>query len=170
MVDHVSLRVQDIGRAKGFYRSALAALGYEVVMEFPDAIGMGEKGKPDLWLMQTGQPINPGHIALRCTRAQVDAFHAAALAAGASDNGPPGPRPDYHAHYYASFVRDPEGNNIEAVCHDDPTARPVVAAKAKAKPPAKVKAKVSAKAKPKAAKKPAKKSAAKAKPTKKRRR
>ena len=163
MLDHVSIRVQDIGRSLGFYKPALAAIGYEVIMEYPGAVGLGHGGKPDFWVMQTDQPVNPGHVALAATRAQVDAFHAAALANGGTDNGPPGLRSDYHPHYYASFARDPDGNNIECVCHVDPAApAPRLAAKA-ARPKASAKAKPKAKARKPPAKKaaPAKKKSAK---------
>jgi len=167
MIDHVSVRVQDIGRLVDFYRAALAPIGYEVKMEYPGAVGMGAE-MPDLWLMQTDQPLNPTHLALSSpTRDRIDAFYAAALAAGGVDNGPPGLRVDYHPTYYAAYVRDPEGNNIEVVCHAVPgapkPARPAGKAKAKARRPAK-------KSKKTAAKKPAKKSAKKpAKKSKKRR-
>jgi catechol 2,3-dioxygenase-like lactoylglutathione lyase family enzyme len=169
MIDHVSLRVQDYPRALAFYRAALAPIGYDVVMEFPNAAGLGAAGKPDFWIMPTDQPPHPTHLAFTSDRARVDAFHGAALAAGGTDNGGPGVRGDYHPHYYAAFVRDPEGNNIEVVCHDDPEARPAPAkprdmkasarrpAKAAGKKPAKKKtpAKKSVKAKP--ARRPAKK-------------
>jgi catechol 2,3-dioxygenase-like lactoylglutathione lyase family enzyme len=174
MLDHISLRVQDHSRAVAFYRAALAPLGYRVLMEFQGAAGLGA-GMPDFWLMATEQPLNPTHLAFSADRATVDAFHAAALTAGGTDNGQPGLRADYHPHYYAAFVRDPEGNNVEVVCHADPEAKPapVKAAarksarkvvktkpKAKAAPKAKVKPKAmanpKAKAKPKAkTKKPA---------------
>jgi catechol 2,3-dioxygenase-like lactoylglutathione lyase family enzyme len=147
MLDHVSLRVQDLDRALAFYKPALAAIGYQVLMEFPGTVGMGADGKPDLWLSQTDQPVSPIHIALSSTRPSVDAFHSAATAAGGSDNGPPGLRADYHPHYYAAFVRDPDGNNIEIVCHADPAAKVV----AKAKSRAVVKVKPKAKAAPKKA-------------------
>ena len=167
MLDHISLRVQDHSRAVAFYRAALAPLGYRVLMEYPGAAGLGAD-MPDFWLMTTEQPLNPTHIAFSADRATVDAFHAAALGAGGSDNGPPGLRADYHPHYYSAFVRDPEGNNVEVVCHVDPDARPapvrtaarksarkVVKAKPKARPKAKAKpnAKAKAKAKPAAKKK-----------------
>ena len=176
MLDHVSIRVQDIGRALGFYKPALAAIGYEVIMEYPGAVGLGHGGKPDFWVMQTDQPVNPGHVALSASRAQVDAFHAAALANGGTDNGSPGLRSDYHPHYYASFARDPDGNNIECVCHEDPATPKVSASAAKAARP-KAKAKVKAKArkpvakaaKKAAAKKPAPKKSAPKKSAKKRR-
>ena len=90
MLDHVSLRVQDFPRALAFYRAALAPIGYQVAMEFPGAAGLGERGKPDLWITLTDKPLLPTHIAFRTDRARVDAFHAAALAAGGIDNGPPG--------------------------------------------------------------------------------
>jgi catechol 2,3-dioxygenase-like lactoylglutathione lyase family enzyme len=168
MLDHISLRVQDHPRAVAFYRAALAPLGYQVMMEYPGATGLGA-GMPDFWLMATEQPLNPTHLAFSATREIVDAFHAAALAAGATDNGPPGLRLDYHPHYYSAFVHDPEGNNIEVVCHTDPTAKPApvkTAARKSAKKTVKAKPKAKAKAKPKAkpkAKAKAKKPAAKKK-------
>ena len=164
MLDHISLRVQDHSRAVAFYRAALAPLGYQVMMEYPGATGLGA-GMPDFWLMTTELPLNPTHIAFSADRESVDAFHAAALAAGGTDNGSPGLRADYHPHYYGAFVRDPEGNNVEVVCHEDPDARPApvkTVARKSAKRTAKktvkpkAKAKVKAKAKPKAkANKPA---------------
>jgi catechol 2,3-dioxygenase-like lactoylglutathione lyase family enzyme len=167
MIDHVSVRVQDFARLLDFYREALAPIGYQVLMEYPGAVGMGADGKPDLWLMQSEQTINPTHIALHAaTRDPIDAFYAAGIAAGGTDNGPPGLRLDYHPTYYAAFVRDPEGNNIEVVCHAAPgAAKPARAsAKSKAKPKKKV-AVAARKAKP-APKARAK--AVKAKPKKKR--
>jgi len=160
MIDHVSVRVSDFQNALAFYRAALAPLGYEVLMEYPGAAGLGEKGKPDFWLMQTPGPINPTHVAFHASRDVVDAFHAAALARGGVDNGPPGLRADYHPHYYAAFVRDPEGNNVEVVCHLPPGVSLVPKAKAGAKKPAKKSVKKVA------AKKPAVKAAAKGKPAK----
>jgi catechol 2,3-dioxygenase-like lactoylglutathione lyase family enzyme len=163
MIDHVSVRVQDFARLVDFYRAALAPIGYGVMMEYPGAVGLGAE-MPDLWLMQTDKPLNPTHVALGSkTREAIDAFHAAALAAGGTDNGPPGLRADYHPTYYAAFVRDPEGNNIEVVCHAAPgapkAARPKAKAR-KAKPARKTKA---------AARKPARKTKP-AKPAKKKRR
>jgi catechol 2,3-dioxygenase-like lactoylglutathione lyase family enzyme len=159
MIDHVSVRVSDFSRLLAFYREALAPIGYQVIMEFPGAVGLGADGKPDLWLMQTDQPVNPTHLALGTeSRDPIDAFYAAGLAAGGTDNGPPGLRLDYHPTYYAAYVRDPEGNNIEVVCHAPPgmpkAARPASKGKAKAKK--KAAAKKPAKAKKAAAKKPAK--------------
>lgn len=160
MLDHISLRVQDHSRAVAFYRAALAPLGYRVLMEFPGAAGLGA-GMPDFWLMATEHPLNPTHVAFSADRATVDAFHAAALAAGGTDNGPPGLRADYHPHYYGAFVRDPEGNNVEVVCHVDPDAEPAPVKTAARKA---VKAKPKAKVPPKAKAKPKAKAAAKAKP------
>jgi|tagenome__1003787_1003787.scaffolds.fasta_scaffold20789426_2 catechol 2,3-dioxygenase-like lactoylglutathione lyase family enzyme len=174
MLDHISLRVQDHSRAVAFYRAALAPLGYRVLMEYPGAAGLGA-GMPDFWLMTTEQPINPTHVAFSADRATVDAFHAAALAAGGSDNGPPGLRSDYHPHYYGAFVRDPEGNNVEVVCHADPDARPAPVKKAAGKSApraarAKPKAKVKTRAKAKASRKANAKPRAKAKPAAKKKR
>jgi catechol 2,3-dioxygenase-like lactoylglutathione lyase family enzyme len=117
MLDHVSLRVQDYARALAFYKAALAPIGYSVAMEFPGSAGLGEPGKTDLWITLTDRPLHPTHIAFRTDRARVDAFHAAALAAGGTDNGPPGVREHYTPTYYAAFVHDPDGNNVEAVYH-----------------------------------------------------
>jgi catechol 2,3-dioxygenase-like lactoylglutathione lyase family enzyme len=154
MIDHVGVRVQDFSRALAFYRAALGPIGYEVAMEYPGAAGLGEPGKPDLWIMTTDKPPHPTHLAFRTNRARVDAFHAAALAAGGLDNGPPGVRVDYHPHYYAAFVLDPEGNNIEVVCHEAPGSarKPAAARAASARRPAKK------------VKKPARKPAKRAKP------
>ena len=176
MIDHVSVRVQDFGRLLAFYREALAPIGYQVIMEYPGAVGLGADGKPDLWLMQTEQTINPTHIALSSpSRDGIDAFYTAGLGAGGSDNGPPGLRLDYHPTYYAAFVRDPEGNNIEVVCHTPPgapkAARPASKGKAKAKKTvaakksavAKKPAAKAKKAAKRAARKPAKKPAKKMK-------
>ena len=118
MIDHVSIYVTDPAAAAPLYAKALAPLGYELLMQFPDAtaphaIGFGEKGKPDLWLIK-GEPTQKQHVALRATsRSVIRAFYDAALAAGAKDNGPPGLR-DYHPGYYAAYLLDPDGNNIEA--------------------------------------------------------
>ena len=117
MIDHIGVRAQDFDRIVDFYRAALAPIGYRVLMEFPNTAGLGADGKPDLWISQTDKPGNPTHVALLGQRSQIDQFHAAALAAGGTDNGPPGLRADYHPNYYAAFVLDPEGNNVEVVCH-----------------------------------------------------
>jgi catechol 2,3-dioxygenase-like lactoylglutathione lyase family enzyme len=126
MIDHTGLQVSDPAKSRHFYEQALAPLGYQVTREIPTqftggaiVFGMGVPPKADFWVAQ-GTPNRPAlHIAFRAAdRAQVDAFYAAALAAGGTDNGAPGPRPHYHEHYYGAFVLDPDGHNIEAVCHD----------------------------------------------------
>lgn len=122
MIDHMSITVTDVARARDFYLAALAPTGYALVMQFPDAahpvaVGLGIGGKPDLWLA-SGAPGHQ-HIAIHAgTRKVVDAFHAAALAAGGRDNGAPGVRAQYHPSYYGAFVLDPDGHNLEVVCHE----------------------------------------------------
>ncbi len=117
MIDHISLRVTDIARAKTFYSAVLETLGYGPVMEFPDAVGYGPKGKPIFWLTKADK-AQPTHVAfVSPSRAAVGKFHAAALGAGGKDNGAPGLRPEYHASYYGAFVLDPDGHNVEAVNH-----------------------------------------------------
>jgi catechol 2,3-dioxygenase-like lactoylglutathione lyase family enzyme len=119
MFDHVGLNVKDYQASRTFYETSLAPLGWKVVMEWPDhgVVGFGPEGRPTFWLHQR-EPYGTGtHIAFPCDeRATVDAFHAAGLAAGGTDNGPPGLR-WYHENYYGAFVLDLDGNNIEAVCH-----------------------------------------------------
>ncbi len=121
MVDHVGFTVENWDAARLFYVAALAPLGMAVVMEWGESAGFGVAHKPEFWVGR-GPRMTPGmHIAFRAKdRATVDAFYAAAMAAGGVDNGPPGLRPQYHAAYYGAFVRDPDGHNIEAVCHDAP--------------------------------------------------
>lgn len=118
MIDHVGMAVTDYAKSKNFFAAALAPLGYSLLMEFGGSTaGFGAKGKPDFWI-SAGKPSGPIHVALVSRdRATVDAFHRAALAAGGRDNGGPGLRPQYHPTYYGAFVFDPDGNNIEAVCH-----------------------------------------------------
>jgi len=124
MLDHIGFSVSDYAHAKAFYEKALSPLGYVIVMEVQQdandakAAGFGIDGKPDFWIGGEGKLNKPVHIAFAARdRAAVDAFYKAALAAGGTDNGPPGLRPHYHASYYAAFVLDPDGHNIEAVCH-----------------------------------------------------
>jgi len=118
MIDHTGVTVSDLVKSKHFYRSALAPLGYEVLMEWDTFAGLGVKPKPDFWIGVGAPNKPPMHVAFRAdTRAQVDAFYKAAMAAGGRDNGPPGPRTVYHPNYYGAFVLDPDGHNIEAVCH-----------------------------------------------------
>lgn len=120
MLDHIGLYVNDIEKAKAFYVPALKPLGYELLREFPEwsVIGLGAGGVPDLWISQREASHNV-HIAISAPdTATVDAFHAAALAAGGSDNGAPGYRTEYAPGYYGAFITDPFGNNFEAVFHD----------------------------------------------------
>jgi catechol 2,3-dioxygenase-like lactoylglutathione lyase family enzyme len=118
MIDHLTLKVRDLATAKAFYAAALAPLGYEILMEHEGALGMGADKKPDLWLAQDPENTRPVHLAFVAqSRQAVQAFHAAALAAGGKDNGGPGLRPDYHPTYYAAFALDDNGHNIEAVIH-----------------------------------------------------
>jgi len=126
MIDHTGLEVSNAGKSREFYTKALAPLGYQLLMEIPKeytegvvVLGYGVAPKPDFWVAE-GIPNEPRiHMAFRAgNRKQVDEFYHAALAAGGKDNGPPGPRPEYHENYYGAFVLDPDGHNIEAVCHD----------------------------------------------------
>ena len=124
MIDHITFGVSDYARSTAFYDAALAPLGVRQLFKVPvedtggiDSVGYGDT-RPFFWI--AGQNATRGklHIALTArTRAEVDAFHAAALAAGGTDNGGPGVRPHYHPSYYGAFVLDPDGHNIEAVCH-----------------------------------------------------
>jgi catechol 2,3-dioxygenase-like lactoylglutathione lyase family enzyme len=118
MFDHVGLGVSDLAASKAFFLQALQPLGVIVAMEGPYGVGLGQNGKPSLWLHETPDKPTPLHLAFAAaSRAQVDAFHAAALAAGGKDNGAPGLRPHYHPNYYGAFVIGPDGHNVEAVCH-----------------------------------------------------
>jgi catechol 2,3-dioxygenase-like lactoylglutathione lyase family enzyme len=127
MIDHIGISVSDLARAKVFYAAALAPLGYALFMEAPGqmtdgglpAVGFSIAGKPAFWI-GGDRALCPGaHIAFAATNRQsVAAFYEAALLAGGRDNGAPGVRPKYHLNYYAAFVLDPDGNNIEAVCHN----------------------------------------------------
>ena len=118
MFDHIGFGVTDYEKSKSFFLQALRPLGIGVVMEGPYGDGIGPKGKPGLWLHQTTDKPSPVHLAFTAAdRAQVDAFHRAALASGGKDNGAPGLRPQYHADYYGAFVIGPDGHNVEAVCH-----------------------------------------------------
>ena len=117
-LDHVSLEVRGLAKARRFYEAALGAIGMRVNMDVGDAFGMGSGDDKIFWLSRDRKASGDGHYAFRvATRKSVDAFYRAALAAGGKDNGPPGLRPDYGPHYYAAFVRDPERNNIEVVCY-----------------------------------------------------
>ncbi|HEY2685620.1 MAG TPA: VOC family protein [Steroidobacteraceae bacterium] len=125
MIDHTGVSVSNYAKAKAFYVKALGAIGYQLLAEFSREVtggkqvaGFGEPPKPDFWI-GTGTPNQPPvHIAFRVSsRTLVDEFYRAALSAGGHDNGAPGPRPHYHENYYGAFVLDPDGHNIEAVCH-----------------------------------------------------
>ena len=117
MLDHVGLAVSDFSTSKKFFERALAPLGYKCLMEYPGAAGFGLEGKPDFWIGQ-GQKSNSTHVAFATDdRKVVDAFYKAVMEAGVKDNGKPGIRKEYHPTYYGAFVLDPDGNNIEAVCH-----------------------------------------------------
>jgi catechol 2,3-dioxygenase-like lactoylglutathione lyase family enzyme len=124
MIDHTGISVADFEVSKAFYDKAMAPLGasllYMVPAEFTGGAKVGGYGRdrPTFWLHESANTGPGRHYAFTArSRAEVDAFHAAALAAGGKDNGAPGPRPHYHANYYGAFVFDPDGNNIEAVCH-----------------------------------------------------
>ena len=119
MLDHVTIGVSNIARAVAFYDRALAPLGVErLYAEGTSAFGYGAERKAFFWIGLRDTVQTGAHIAFAAgDRGSVDAFHAAALAAGGRDNGAPGLRPQYHAHYYGAFILDPDGHNIEAVCH-----------------------------------------------------
>ena len=158
MIDHIGLAVTDFAKSKDWYAKALAPIGYTVMMEFPaeqaggqPAAGLGDV-KPDLWLAGGGPTQPHTHIAFAVkSRSLVDAFYKAALAAGGRDNGPPGIRAHYHPNYYGAFVLDPDGHNVEVVCHYPPGGTAKRGAPKAKRAPAKS---VSGK---KAAKRPAKK-------------
>ena len=126
MIDHTGVVVSNFEKSKDFYIQALSAIGYSLLADIPasitghtDVAGFGEPPKPDFWVSK-GTPNKPRiHIAFRvASRPLVDAFYSAAIKAGGLDNGPPGLRTHYHPNYYGAFVLDPDGHNIEAVCHE----------------------------------------------------
>jgi catechol 2,3-dioxygenase-like lactoylglutathione lyase family enzyme len=120
MLDHIGLNVSDYERSRDFYERALAPLGFSLLMEpVPRTGGFGLDGKPWFWISAEREPTTENvHVAFRASdRATVEAFHEAALSAGGTDHGPPGIRELYHPTYYGAYVLDPDGNNIEAVCH-----------------------------------------------------
>ncbi|MEL6644708.1 MAG: VOC family protein [Pseudomonadota bacterium] len=127
MIDHITFGARDLARSVRFYDEALEPLGLARLVDFTDDAGDGVRvvgygdARPWFWIMDERPTEGALHVAFRAdSLAKVDAFHAAALRAGGADNGTPGLRAHYHADYYAAFVLDPEGHNIEAVCHGKP--------------------------------------------------
>ena len=118
MIAHTGLAVSDFAAAKGFYEKALAPLGYAAKMEAGDAAGFNDGKNTDFWIGER-ETVEPMHVAFEAqNKGQVEAFYRAALATGGRDNGEPGYRKQYWPGYYAAFVYDLDGNNIEAVCYD----------------------------------------------------
>jgi catechol 2,3-dioxygenase-like lactoylglutathione lyase family enzyme len=125
MIDHIGFAVSDLARSRAFYVQSLAPLGFAPVMDVSreqtggyEGTAFGPPGRPQFWIGNGEQRGGPMHIAFAAaSRSAVDAFHNAAIAAGGHDNGAPGLRPHYHPDYYGAFVLDPDGHNIEAVCH-----------------------------------------------------
>jgi len=116
-IDHAAVYVTDLERSKAFYAAALKPLGYSLMFEQGDFLGFGDVPMPSFGVVRR-DPAGGGHVAFAAgDRATVDAFHEAAMSAGGTDNGGPGLREHYHPTYYGAFVRDHDGNNIEAVCH-----------------------------------------------------
>ena len=124
MIDHIGLTVSDFDKSRSFYVASLAPLGVKVMMELTREMTGGQAhagfgiGHPSFWIGEGKNRVTGVHVAFSATdRTTVDAFYAAAMAAGGTDNGKPGLRPHYHENYYGAFVLDLDGNNIEAVCH-----------------------------------------------------
>ncbi len=118
IIDHIGVAIKDYDRSKAFYEKVLAPLGISLVMEWSGWAGFGKDQKPEFWMGPAKVVQSPMHFSfLAEDRKQVDAFYQAALKAGAKDNGAPGIREVYHPNYYGAFVIDPDGHNIEAVCH-----------------------------------------------------
>lgn len=116
MIDHALVNVSNYDAAKAFYSRALEPLGYSLVLEDGAFMGFGDANGMDFGVVRR-DPTGRAHVAFKCAdHATVDAYYEAAIAAGGTDNGPPGLRPDYHEHYYGAYVHDADGNNIEAVC------------------------------------------------------
>jgi catechol 2,3-dioxygenase-like lactoylglutathione lyase family enzyme len=122
ILDHVGIKVSDFDRSKAFYREALGTLGIELLADFAfgddEHAGFG-KEQATFWISNGRQTRGETHVAFTAaSRAEVQAFYSVALSMGGRDNGAPGLRPHYHPNYYGAFVLDPDGNNIEAVCHE----------------------------------------------------
>jgi catechol 2,3-dioxygenase-like lactoylglutathione lyase family enzyme len=119
MYDHIGLKVKSLDASVRFFKAALAPLGYELCSHDESGASFGPKGAPALWLSPSKGSAGPGvHIAFRAAdRAAVDRFHKDGVKAGGKDNGRAGPRADYGPKYYAAFLIDPDGNNVEAVCN-----------------------------------------------------
>jgi catechol 2,3-dioxygenase-like lactoylglutathione lyase family enzyme len=116
-IDHTAVNVSDLEHSKAFYSEALKPLGYSLMFEVGDFLGFGDGQMPSFGVVRR-EPTGGGHVAFSANdHATVDAFHQAATAAGGADNGGPGLREHYHPTYYAAYVRDLDGNNIEVVCH-----------------------------------------------------
>lgn len=123
IIDHIGLAISDYERSKEFYAKTLAPLNIELVTEVQGWAGFGKNGKPEFWFGEHEKTQHPIHIAfLAESREEVDQFYEAAIAAGAKDNGKPGIREIYHPNYYGAFIIDPDGHNIEAVCHKEQNA------------------------------------------------
>lgn len=120
-LDHINLSVADVSRSRGFYESLLGPFGYRVNRDYgDDAAGLGDAQYAVLAIVRSREGVKPIHLAFRLpSRTDVERFHALALTLGAVDNGAPGLRPHYHEAYYAAFVLDPDGHNLEAVCHHE---------------------------------------------------
>jgi catechol 2,3-dioxygenase-like lactoylglutathione lyase family enzyme len=124
LIDHITVNVRDLKAARAFYSAALGAIGMKINLDFSSAFGFGSRDENIFWLARDRNASGGGHYAFRVDhREEVDAFHAAALAAGGRDHGAPGPRPNYGRNYYAAFVKDREDNNIEVVCYARARAR-----------------------------------------------
>ena len=119
-LDHLNIYVKDVKSSRAFYEAVLFPFGYSVVRDFGNvAVGFGSANYAVLALVRTREKIQPTHLAFRVEyRSEVDRFYSIALSAGAADNGKPGLRSHYHEHYYAAFVIDPDGHNLEFVCHE----------------------------------------------------
>lgn len=118
MIDHMSTYATDYPATRAFYEAVLSPLGYQLVMEFPEMCAFGTPNNPTFWVIRSEEPASPRHWAFAAgDREMVTHFYHAGLKQGGEDHGPPGLRPQYHEHYYGAFLRDPDGNNVEAVCH-----------------------------------------------------